>query len=150
VGDEGLRVSAAAMNIDEALLLADGISMTALGGKGALTALVLLAAQVRRQHAEIERLKAWRDTVDDMLTVCHMVASDDPRESINRLINWHCSVALDPAVSSDAAALVAAERNRCATIARNGCLVPPDGGSPTEDERLLCEEIERRIRAEAA
>ena len=42
------------------------------------------------------------------------------------------------------------ERNRCALIARNGCLVPPDGGSPTEAERLLCEEIERRIRAEAA
>ncbi len=44
----------------------------------------------------------------------------------------------------------AAERNRCALIARNGCLVPPDGGSPTEEERLLCEEIERRIREVAA
>ena len=37
------------------------------------------------------------------------------------------------------------ERERCAAIARSGCLVPPDGGQPTEDERLLCEEIERRI-----
>lgn len=49
---------------------------------------------------------AWRRTVDDMLTVCGGVASDDPRESVDRLINWHVQVALDPAVSSDAAALV--------------------------------------------
>ncbi|MCV5968462.1 hypothetical protein, partial [Lactococcus petauri] len=39
-------------------------------------------------------------------SVCHMVASEDPRESINRLINWHVSVALDPCVSSDAQALI--------------------------------------------
>ena len=38
------------------------------------------------------------------------------------------------------------ERERCAQIALNGCLVPPDGGSPTEAERMLCEEIARRIR----
>ena len=62
--------------------------------------------------AAVAAERAWRDAVDDMLTVAHMVASDDPRESINRLINWHVAVALDPAVSSDAAALVAAERER--------------------------------------
>ena len=45
-----------------------------------------------------------------------------------------------------AQAAVMAERERCALIAVNGCLVPPDGGSPTDDERLLCEEIARRIR----
>lgn len=48
----------------------------------------------------------WRDVVDDMLSVCHAVASDDPRESINRLITWHVQVALDPSVSSDAQALI--------------------------------------------
>lgn len=48
----------------------------------------------------------WRATVDDMLTTAHMVASDDPRESINRLIDWHVQVALDPSVSSDAQALI--------------------------------------------
>jgi hypothetical protein len=66
--------------------------------------------------AAVAAERAWRNTVDDMLTVCHAVASDDPRESINRLINWHVAVALDPAVSSDAAALVAAERERCAKL----------------------------------
>jgi hypothetical protein len=41
---------------------------------------------------------------------------------------------------------VAAERERCAKIAEQGCLVPPDGGSPTEDERLMCEFIAACIR----
>lgn len=45
-----------------------------------------------------------------------------------------------------AAAVTAIERQRCAEIARNGCLVYPDGGSPTEDEAALCDEIARRIR----
>ena len=39
----------------------------------------------------------------------------------------------------------AEERARCARIARNGCLVYPDGGSPTEEEAALCDEIARRI-----
>lgn len=34
-----------------------------------------------------------------------------------------------------------------AYVAVNACLVPPDGGSPTEDERLVCEEAYKRIRA---
>lgn len=37
------------------------------------------------------------------------------------------------------------ERKRCAKVARYGCLVPPDGGAPTEDERLMCERIELSI-----
>lgn len=43
------------MNIDEALLLADDAHT---GFSGHLEALRVLAAEVRRQHAEIERLKA--------------------------------------------------------------------------------------------
>ncbi len=33
-----------------------------------------------------------------------------------------------------------------ARIAENGCLVPPDGGSPTEEEREMCESIASQIR----
>lgn len=80
--------------------------------------------------------RSWRDAVDDMLTVCHMVASDDPRESINRLINWHVAVALDPAVSSDAAKLVAAERERCALL----CEAEHVGASLTADDLVPCDE----------
>ena len=103
----------APMNLDEALLVADGLAAPSLiAGGGQKRALELLAAEVRRQHAEIARL---RD---------HAVVLANTERIV--------------------------ERNRCAWIARHGCLVPPDGGSPTEAERLLCEEIERRIRAEAA
>lgn len=41
---------------------------------------------------------------------------------------------------------VEAEREACARIAREGCLVPPDGGSPTEEERIMCEGIATAIR----
>lgn len=34
-----------------------------------------------------------------------------------------------------------------ALVAEQGCLVPPDGGSPTEAEAELCKEIAARIRA---
>ena len=36
---------------------------------------------------------------------------------------------------------------RCAAIAGTACLVDPDCGAPTEAERLVCEEAERRILA---
>jgi hypothetical protein len=36
---------------------------------------------------------------------------------------------------------------QCAEIACNACLVPPDGGSPTEEERLICEAASRNILA---
>jgi hypothetical protein len=41
----------------------------------------------------------------------------------------------------------AAAVEEAAWTAKYGCLVPPDGGSPTEAEADLCDEIERRIRA---
>jgi hypothetical protein len=43
--------------------------------------------------------------------------------------------------------VIVREREACAQIAIYGCMVPPDGGSPTEDERLLCEHIAHSIRA---
>ena len=35
---------------------------------------------------------------------------------------------------------------KCAVIAGNSCLVPPDGGSPTAEEAAVSEEAARRIR----
>lgn len=49
-------------------------------------------------------------------------------------------------LSTDARKIIAAETERCAKIAETGCLVPPDGGSPTEEERLMCEGIAKAIR----
>lgn len=44
--------------------------------------------------------------------------------------------------------LVKGERDWCARIAREGCLVPPDGGSPTPEEIELCDRISERILAQ--
>ena len=57
-----------------------------------------------------EQTNPWRDAVDHELSTLHMVASDDPRESIRRLIDWHCAVQIDPLVSSAAQELI--ERGR--------------------------------------
>lgn len=41
---------------------------------------------------------------------------------------------------------VEAEREACAKIAEHWCLVPPDGGSPTEAEKEMCDGIAKEIR----
>lgn len=41
--------------------------------------------------------------------------------------------------------IVALVREEDARVARNGCLVPPDGGEPTEAERQLCDRIATAI-----
>lgn len=61
----------------------------------------------------------------------------------------HAADAVESALTSSRAQL---ERLRGAlrqaeTIARNGCLVPPDGGSPTESEVAMCDAIARTIAA---
>jgi hypothetical protein len=38
-------------------------------------------------------------------------------------------------------------KERCAEVAAWGCMVPPDGGSPTDAERELCDSIAQAIRA---
>jgi hypothetical protein len=67
-------------------------------------------AEVKRLLEQPEQTNPWRDAVDDELVSLHMVASDDPRESIRRLIDWHCAVQIDPLVSSAAQELI--ERGR--------------------------------------
>jgi hypothetical protein len=56
----------------------------------------------------------------------------------------------DLAVSGGFGAVVkqarAEQREWDARIAENACLVPPDGGLPTEEERLMCEYAAAAIR----
>ena len=51
------------------------------------------------------------------------------------------------AVIDVAKSIRAMTMEEAACIAENGCLVPPDGGSPTEVEVELCKEIASRIRS---
>ena len=51
----------------------------------------------------------WKDAVIDELITAHVYQKEhdtDPRKAIQDAITWNCQVALDPAVSSDARALV--------------------------------------------
>lgn len=51
----------------------------------------------------------WKAAIDDELVCCHIGTTDsfpDARTALKNLIDWHVSVALDPAVSSDAQALI--------------------------------------------
>ena len=63
--------------------------------------------------------REWREAVyDELVTTWTFSAEnkDDPRRALRDIINWHVRIALDPAVSSDARALV--ERGKamqCAT-----------------------------------
>jgi hypothetical protein len=55
----------------------------------------------------------WQQAIDDAMVSAHLgVAEGDARECLRRLIAWHEMVALDPAVSSEAQALI--ERGRAA------------------------------------
>lgn len=51
------------MTIDEALLLADELLAERVPMKGVFYAAVLLAEEVRRQHAQIEALRAKLDSI---------------------------------------------------------------------------------------
>ena len=51
----------------------------------------------------------WREAVHDELVTTWTLSAenkDDPRKALQDIINWHVRVSLDPAVSSDAQALI--------------------------------------------
>lgn len=51
----------------------------------------------------------WKQAIDDELVCCHIGTVDtfpDAKTALKNLIDWHVQIALDPAISSDARALV--------------------------------------------
>lgn len=66
-----------------------------------------------------DRADKWRQAIDDALIVAHLGTAehdDDPVVLLEKLIKWHVDVALDPAVSEKAIALIEAEREACAQV----------------------------------
>jgi hypothetical protein len=58
---------------------------------------------------ELAQANPWREAIDAGLVCLHLGTVDsflDARAALNALINWHVEAALDPAVSSDAQALI--------------------------------------------
>lgn len=64
------------------------------------------AAQIAALTAERDALKGWRDAIDEALCVAHLGVATEPYDDLNKLMQWHHDIWLDPAVSSDAQALV--------------------------------------------
>mgnify|MGYP000258098809 FL=1 len=50
----------------------------------------------------------WREAIDEELIALDLCISEgeSPKDAVKRLIDWHVQVALDPAVSGDAQALI--------------------------------------------
>jgi len=57
-----------------------------------------------------------------------------------------CAAAVEPVAPLIAAAATRVERERCERIVADGCLMPPDGGSPTKGETAMCDAIFAAIR----
>ena len=71
----------------------------------------------------------WREAVyDELVTTWTFSAEnkDDPRKALQDIINWHVRVALDPAVSSDAQALI--ERGKAMRDGWRPASEPPEDG----------------------
>lgn len=78
----------------------------------------------------------WREAMIDELVVCHIYSAkhdDDPKQALHDAITWNVTVALDPAVSSDAAALV--EKGRVAGLLEAATIADELGGDRVERGR---------------
>ena len=90
--------------------------------------------------AERER-SPWKMALDQELVSLHLGTTDTPgydtpKGALDEIIKWHTTIALDPAVSSDAAALIAAERERCEKVCEAEAESLGSGGK--RDAAALC------------
>ena len=99
-----------------------------------------IAASLRAALAAQPDDNEWRTAIEDELICAHIGTADsfsDAQSALKSLIDWHVSVSLDPAVSSDAQALI--DRGRAAQPA--DAAVPPEGGivvSKNEAGQIVC------------
>ena len=71
----------------------------------------------------------WREAVHDELVTTWTLSAenkDDPRKALQDIINWHVRASLDPAVSSDAQALI--ERGKAMRDGWRPASEPPEDG----------------------
>jgi hypothetical protein len=108
---------------------------------------------------EIKRLRAWQDQHD--CCMCGSRMSDHDIGSGHSPVSMYDYYQLQlekraEAAEARIAALEASGQTRaeiieeCAKVAEWSHMVPPDGGSPTEEERAVAEAAARNIRALAA
>lgn len=85
----------------------------------------------------------WHEAVHAELVTTWTLSSenkDDPRKALQDIINWHVRVALDPAVSSDAQALI--ERGKAMRDGWRPASEPPEDG---RDVVVWCAQERRAV-----
>lgn len=73
---------------------------------------IRMTDHARQLERDLAAAQEWREAVLNELIVAHIYTKEhdtNPRKAIQDAITWHCQVALDPAVSSDAQKLIAAD-----------------------------------------
>jgi hypothetical protein len=126
----------------DAILERDKDEETAVTGKGIGISYLLakdIVQVMEDGHAEIDRLHGELNSARDAIDLAHLAAG-----VLGERLNAEIA-----GLKAELAAAVASERERCARIAIDGCLVPPDGGSPTEAEYEMCQHIAAAIRSAA-
>ena len=104
---------------DEIAKLARKAGVVIDANQSGFDSLVHFAALVAAAALTKTTPDAWQEAVQDRLVVVHGLTDEnanDPRKAIADLIRAETQIALDPAVSSDAHALIAAEREACAKV----------------------------------
>lgn len=107
------------------------------------------AEAVRVLMTEVERRDYMRDGADVGVTplMVDHAKVDAPRVTEHDAICVYRSMArVDPFREVETREELQAGLKQAWHIARDGCLVPPDGGSPTSDEFAMCARIANRIR----
>jgi hypothetical protein len=102
---------------------------------------------------ECEANNPWKAEVIDQLVVAHIYSAShetNPRKALKDAIAWNCAVALDPAVSVEAAKIVAAANSRAAateTLLRDADTALRDLGAcaAPDCEEPNCLRIRQRI-----
>ena len=86
----------------------DACEVTIDLGDGFEVTLADLLARAIRALRPAHAADQWREAVEEMFAVNHIAMPEDPREAIKKLIATEVRDALDPTISSAAAALVQA------------------------------------------
>jgi hypothetical protein len=110
--------------------------------------MVGMAAHAEQLERELAAAKAWKDAVIEKLAITWAITSENencPQKAIDDLVASQVAIALDPAVSSDAAALIERGRQEMRAEVERLRGIVPEFLEKLNDE--LCAENER-LRAE--
>lgn len=97
---------------------------------------------ISNAQLEIQQFQEDKDTPGLYL----QCASVNQREAVMRLLGWSPAKEYQLRLSRESSDAVQTVLIKAWHIAKDGCLLPPDGGSPTEGEIAVSTHIANRIR----